>query len=75
MQKSKRPFPSKFILSTPIKVLRVDREDSKNAWMIWLMANGDFPLGTFIQLCDNGEINRVTWHPDGTESIFDMNNK
>ena len=34
------------------------------------MANGDFTLGTFIKLIDNGEINRVTWHEDGTESIF-----
>jgi len=40
--------------------------------MIWLTANGDFTLGTFIQLCDNGDVNRVTWHEDGTETIFNM---
>ena len=41
-------------------------------WRIWLMANGDFSLGTFIQLCDNGTINRVTWHEDGTETVFEV---
>ena len=44
-----------------------------NQWRIWLTANGNFTLGTFIQLCDNGDINRVTWHEDGTESIFKVN--
>ena len=39
-------------------------------WRCWLMANGDFSLGTFIQLLDNGGINRVTWHADGTEDVF-----
>ena len=34
------------------------------------MANGDFTLGTFIKLLDNGEINRVTWLADGTEDVF-----
>jgi hypothetical protein len=72
MQQSLRPFPSKFILSTPIKVLRVEQMSHPNAWMIWLMANGDFTLGTFIRLCDNGEIHRVTWHEDGTETVMEM---
>jgi|TARA_Y100000034_G_scaffold126115_1_gene176871 hypothetical protein len=39
-------------------------------WRLWLMANGDFTLGTFIQLLDNGAINRVTWHEDGSETVF-----
>ena len=38
--------------------------------MIWLNANGDFTNGTFIRLCGDGEIHRVTWHPDGGESVF-----
>ena len=41
-------------------------------WRLWLMANGDFTLGTFIQLLDNGKINRVTWHEDGTESVLEV---
>mgnify|MGYP003635836653 FL=1 len=41
-------------------------------WRIWLMANGDFSIGTYIQLQDDGTINRVTWHEDGTESIFEV---
>ena len=40
-------------------------------WRLWLMANGDYTLGTFIQLCDDGKINRVTWHDDGTETILE----
>ena len=39
-------------------------------WRLWLMANKDFSLGTFIQLLDNGEINRITWHEDGSETVF-----
>ena len=75
-----RPLPMKLTPQTPIKVLRVERsvnqynsfEDLSHDWMIWLTANGDFTLGTFIQLCDNGDVNRVTWHEDGTETIFNM---
>jgi hypothetical protein len=72
-----RPFPLRFELPSPAKVLRVERYMqiggdmmSMTGWRMWLTANGDFTLGTFIQLCDNGDINRVTWHPDGTEDIF-----
>jgi hypothetical protein len=41
-------------------------------WRLWLTANGDFTLGTFIQLLDNGTVNRVTWHEDGTESVLEV---
>lgn len=81
-----RPFPIRFELPSPAKVLRVERvpetleQDSgfeafyldNGYWRLWLMANGEFSLGTFIQLLDNGEINRVTWHPDGTETILNI---
>jgi hypothetical protein len=68
-----RPIPSRFQLSSAIKQLRAERIDTY--WRIWLMANGDFTLGTFLQLCDNGSINRVTWHEDGTESVFEVKNE
>lgn len=74
-----RPFPIRFELPSPAKVLRVERVlDEIHAglhyshWRLWLMANGDFSLGTFIQLLDNGDINRVTWHPDGTETVLEL---
>ena len=89
-----RPFPLKFELPSPAKMLRVERVEGKDAvvwledgsggykctesrkghahWRLWLMANGDFTLGTFIQLLDDGTINRVTWHPDGTETVFEV---
>jgi hypothetical protein len=77
-------IPRKFTLQTAIKVLRVERQEvysikgsqgsviKESYWRIWLTANGDFTLGTFIQLLDNGKVNRVTWHEDGTESVFEM---
>jgi hypothetical protein len=65
-----RPFPLRFELPSPARQLRI--EYIKPAWRLWLMANKDFTLGTFIQLLDNGAINRVTWHEDGTESILDI---
>jgi len=67
-----RPIPLKFPLPMDIKVLRVER--AKDSWRIWLMANGDYSLGTFIQLVDDGTVNRVTWHNDGTESVFEVIN-
>ncbi len=82
-----RPFPLRFELPSPAKCLRVERAHEieaaewgkphtrtigKNHWRLWLMANGDFTLGTFIQLLDNGKVNRVTWHEDGTESILEV---
>jgi hypothetical protein len=65
-----RPFPLRFGLPSGIKCLRVERIVHENHWRLWLNANGDFTLGTFIQLLDNGNINRVTWLADGTENVF-----
>jgi hypothetical protein len=69
------PTPLKINIQSPIRDLRVDYSDKHNCWRIWLTANGDFTLGTFIQLDNNSTVHRVTWHPDGTESIFDITNK
>ena len=63
-----RVIPMKFLLQGGIKQLRVEKSDT--GWMIWLNANGNFTLGTFLELDDDGTINRVTWHPDGSESKF-----
>ncbi len=80
----KRPFPLRFELPSPARQLRVERvdeylthEDERilligSHWRLWLMANGDFTLGTFIQLLDNGVVNRVTWHENGTETILEV---
>ena len=40
------------------------------AWMVWINSNIDFTLGTYILLHDDGRIERVTSHPDGTEDVF-----
>ena len=65
-----RVIPMKFLLQGGIKQLRVERSDT--GWMIWLNANGNFTLGTFLELANDGTINRVTWHPDGSESKFEV---
>ena len=75
------PIPLKVNLQSPIRDLRVDNFDKQTyigpatCWRIWLTANKDFSLGTFIELNYDGTIQRVTWHPDGTESTFDITNK
>ena len=69
------PIPLKVNLQSPIRDLRVDHFDQHGCWRIWLTANGDFSLGTFIELNYDGTVQRVTWHPDGTESTFDITNK
>ena len=72
-----RPFPLKFKLPSPARQLRVERVHEHTAigtcsWRLWLTANGDFTLGTFIQLLDNGQMNRITWHEDGSETVFEV---
>ncbi len=83
-----KPFPLRFELPSPAKCLRIERTEawcrfldenqtlveviSPAYWRLWLMANGDFTLGTFIQLLDNGKVNRVTWHEDGTETVLEV---
>ena len=79
-----RPFPLRFELPSPARCLRVERVDiistqwgkkellEQHYWRLWLMANGDFTLGTFIQLLDNGKVNRITWHENGSETIFEV---
>ena len=75
-------IPLKIHIQSPIRDLRVSKHETYiekesgfkiadcNLWRVWLTANRDFTLGTFIQLCPNGVINRVTLHADGTDSIF-----
>jgi hypothetical protein len=64
-------IPKRIPLQSPIRQLRVSH--ANRGWQLWLTANGNFTLGTFIQLCNDGTINRVTWHEDGTETIFKVN--
>ena len=66
-----RPMPMKFTLQGGMRVLRVER-DKDGGWMIWLNANKDFSIGTFIQLCCDGAVQRITWHADGSESHFNL---
>lgn len=67
-----KPVPLHFGLPSRVAHIRVER--GKNCWRLWLTANGDFTLGTFIELKDSGEINRVTWHPDGSETVLEITN-
>ena len=71
--------PLKVQIQSPIRDLRISKHETYinecNSWRVWLTANGNFTLGTFIQLCPNGVINRVTLHEDGTESIFRIDNQ
>jgi hypothetical protein len=60
-------IPQRVPLQTSLKQLRVARID--DTWQIWLTANNDFSLGSFLQLCDDSIINIVTWHADGTETV------
>ncbi len=48
---------------------------SEGAWMVWINANINFTLGTYIKLNDDGTIERVTVLTDGTEDIFVIKKK
>lgn len=63
------------------KVLRIERAKSKRDsrehfiteqgyWIIWLHANHNFTLGTYLQLNDDGSILNATVREDGTEDTF-----
>jgi hypothetical protein len=60
-------IPQRVPLQTPLQQLRVARLNG--TWQLWLNANRDFTLGSFLQLCDDSIINIVTWHEDGTETV------
>jgi|TARA_R110000822_G_scaffold12978_7_gene46684 hypothetical protein len=64
-------IPQRVALQSPIRQLRVEYS-SNEAWIIWLTANGDWSLGTYISLNNDGTIQRITLHEDGTESVFDL---
>jgi|TARA_R110002110_G_scaffold201454_3_gene412477 hypothetical protein len=64
-------IPQRVALQSPIRQLRVEYSSNK-AWIIWLTANGDWSLGTYISLNNDGTIQRITLHEDGTESVFDL---
>ncbi len=65
-----RVIPMKFLLPGGLKQLRVEHSD--DGWMIWLNANGNFTLGTFLELSNDGNISRITWHPDGSQTKFEV---
>ena len=74
-QPVQRPLPRKFGVPGGYKNLRIEHSELGRAnwhWRIWLSANRDFTCGTFLALYTGGEIKRITWHPDGTESVFEM---
>ena len=56
------------------KLLRIERVLSSE-WHVWIHANIDFTAGTFINLKDDGTIQRVTIEPDGSEVVFDVKRK
>ena len=64
-----RPMPKRFELQSGSKCVRVERDITRRQWMLWLAHNGEFTEGTFLALTDDGNVSRVTWHPDGTETV------
>lgn len=59
------------------KALRLERRPAVCAiergwWSLWVHANHDFTQGTMYRMHDDGHMDRVTLHPDGTESVFDI---
>jgi hypothetical protein len=69
------PIPRFIPLQGGAKHLRIEFYHDGNVedhWRIWINANGDFTLGTFIELHYNGDCVRVTWTPDGLEHRFEV---
>ena len=73
LKEMERPLPRSFPLPIELKRLRLERSYNNDGWCIWLMANGEFTIGTYVKLCDDGQVLRITLHPDGSESIYEVN--
>lgn len=82
-----RPIPKKITLQSPIRVLRYEQSlistkpsietqittiTSYRNWIIWLTANGNFTLGTYLSLNHDGTVTRVTLHEDGSVTEFNL---
>jgi len=55
---------SRYPISIPpgTAILRIERID--DSWLLWIHANPEFTLGTYIQLYDSGRITRCTERPN-----------
>lgn len=65
--------PMAFTLLSATKTIRASRFNDH--WAVWLTANGDYTIGTYIALYDDGHIDRITLHEDGTQSIFRLKDR
>lgn len=52
------------------KFLRLDRV--ANGWRVWIAANEDYTIGTYLLLQDDGAIDRYILEPNGAEEQFSV---
>lgn len=64
-----RPTPRRVPLPMSVKQLRTEF-NADGSWTIWLSANGDFTVGTYLCLNKDGAIKLIHLHPDGTEDVL-----
>lgn len=64
-----RPLPKKFGLQGGTRNLRIEWHNG--CWCVWLAANADFTIGSFLRLGPNGKIERVVWREGEGEEVFE----
>ncbi len=55
------------------RAIRIVRETDH--WVLWLYANADFSIGTYLELHPDGRCERVTVGPDDDEKRFTVRPK
>ena len=70
------PIPKFIPLQAGLKHIRIEHiqepDPIRNYWRLWLSANGDYTLGTFLELTLGGSCYRVTWLADGSEHRMEI---
>lgn len=56
-----------------MRFIRIAR--APDHWILWLYANADFTIGTFLELHPDGRCERVSLEPDGNEKRFTVRPK
>lgn len=67
--RSQRPLPKKFGLQGGTRNLRIEFDGGR--WIVWLAANADFTIGTFLRLHPNGKIERVVLRANEGEDVYE----
>ena len=69
MDRTKKPV--RIALQPRTEILFIERH-SDGAWCLWISHDANQTTGTYIKLNNNGSVERVTLHADGSEDVLEI---